>query len=772
MLAATEGPRADRVELILERLDALPTLSPVARRLMAVGSPADADLREVAAVIESDPALTIRVLSLCRRAHLGLGSRITSVRQAVTMLGLEAVQAAVLSVEVYEVMSSAARRVGESGRAASFDQRGFWRHSIGVACAAEMLAGAHPRLGVSPDEGFVAGLLHDVGKFALAIILPKSYERVLQAAQSRPCALATAERAVLGLDHHTAGKRLAERWGLPHALQDVIWLHGQAAASIPALPHRAVVSLVTAANALARSHHLGWCGEGGASPKVEEIAAEHGLDAGACLGVSPRLHDAVAERCRLLGLEDQSAPELLLASIGEANRRLGALAASLDERQRSGRWHERVLTAIAEFHAQSRAGGLGAAVGAVVKSAAGLFGAGFFVLIFQPRAGEPWHVFHVSPEGRVLRTERLEPPRELGGDARALGSFTESGVSMAALGLLPWLADYAGEAPDIRRVRVLALGGGVRCSGPEAESGVGGFGAASILLHDRELPDGVGSPLRALTAVWGSALASAAAHDGARRLGEQLADANRTLAEAQAAIAESQSLVRLGEMTAGAAHEMNNPLTLISGRSQLLASRLTDARDKSDAVSIVAAAHDLTDLITSLRLIADPPRPEPRVCFAHDVVREALARVSAGEDGASRVQVVMERGVGPGMTDAEMLSGALSELVANALECSSDAVVVLRVQPDAADDRLLISVEDHGPGMSARALRHAFDPFFSEKPAGRQRGLGLTRARRLVEGLGGAIALRSSPGEGTTATITLRGWRSGEGSESAALDAA
>src|SRR5690606_33811893 len=91
----------------------LPTLAPVAMRLMRIGNLDDADLDQVVELIESDPPLTAKLLGLCRRADRGLGDRITTVRRAVVMLGLETVQAAALSVAVFEVMQGCTSRLDD-----------------------------------------------------------------------------------------------------------------------------------------------------------------------------------------------------------------------------------------------------------------------------------------------------------------------------------------------------------------------------------------------------------------------------------------------------------------------------------------------------------------------------------------------------------------------------------------------------------------------------------------------------------------------------------
>src|SRR5690606_37527441 len=135
-----DADRAGRIELILRRIDALPTLSPIASRLLEMCSDTETDLPEVVGLIESDPALTTKILGLCRRADRGLGDRITTVRHAVVMLGLDAVRSAVLSVAVYDLLQDERLEGdggGDPGAATQFDRLEFWRHLLGVACAAE-----------------------------------------------------------------------------------------------------------------------------------------------------------------------------------------------------------------------------------------------------------------------------------------------------------------------------------------------------------------------------------------------------------------------------------------------------------------------------------------------------------------------------------------------------------------------------------------------------------------------------------------------------------
>ena len=89
------------------------------------------------------------------------------------------------------------------------------------------------------------------------------------------------------------------------------------------------------------------------------------------------------------------------------------------------------------------------------------------------------------------------------------------------------------------------------------------------------------------------------------------------------------------------------------------------------------------------------------------------------------------------------------------MQSNPKGAVHLNAFADAESESLVIQVTDDGDGMDGRTLSHAFDPFFSAKPAGRQVGMGLPRAQQLVTAHGGRIDLDSKPDEGTTATLTL-----------------
>lgn len=781
---------ARQVELILQQLANLPTLSPVATRVMRLGSASDADFDHIISLIEADPTLSARLLSMCRRANVAsaAGKTITTVRRAVVLLGLEAVQAAVLSVQVYEMMQQdpAARERRTDPNDATppgpgFDRVGFWTHSIGVACACELLAAAHRELRVRPEEAFVAGLVHDLGKLVLDWVLPRTYSRVVQLAASRSISLAEAERTLVGVDHHLVGKRLGEHWGLPHMYQDAMWLHGQPVAVLPPVNHRGLIALVTLGDVICRGLHLGWSGSHEPPPDPEALATELGLKPARVRECIPKIHEIVARRARDLGLGEHGGSELVVRSIAAANARLGELHAAGRLRAALSRRQARVLDAITRFAAAApRCAGVNDALAAVARSFAEFTtqhtapqtrrltdrrpapaqppvappSTAPLAAIFQAREGEPWRLvrFTQGPAG-IEHAPGLhaEPPRRADGSPMPLADLARPEALGNTVALIHWLSEHMlsvdsphqpTQPPDIRSLRFLPL---VCTRGPTA-----------VLLHDRQLSDAPAARrlLDAARAVWSSAIAAAAQHEGARRMAEALAQTTRVLTDTQSRLAERQSMARLGELTAGAAHEINTPLAVISGRAQLLAQRLA-GKDLDDARHIALAAEGLSELIARLHLVARPPAPAPVPCDPRELL--ALAARNAAEPARVAVEPITDPRLASAQLDTGSLARVLDELIDNALQAAPDTRVRLGAHID-PDGSLVLTVADDGPGMSSHALRHAFDPFFSAKPAGRRSGLGLAIARTLVLAHAGRIELSSQPGRGTHARVTFPDW--------------
>jgi HD-like signal output (HDOD) protein/signal transduction histidine kinase len=738
--------RAQQVELVLQQIEHLPTLSPIAQRVLRLGSAAEADLGDIVRIIQSDPALTGRVLSMCQRAEHGLGDRVSTVERAVVMLGFEAVRAAILSVAVYDTMSAHSAQMEERSGAVGFRHEAFWRHCVSTACAADEIARAHKELRVSPDEAFVAGLLHDLGKLALDLVLPRTYGKVMKLAEDRGLSAAAAAQRIIGIDHHTAGKRLAEHWNLPLAIQDSMWLYGQPPEGMAELRNTSIVSVVSAGHRLSRALHVGWCGECDAIPDIARTASQYGLSAQKLLEIGIGLHGVVAQRCAELGLDAPHSPVMLLDSISQANAWLGRAHGKL-EKQAEAAWRsESTLKAVASFHADQGAGrGLVSALGATGRSAVSALSATRLAILMKQNAGDPWRLSWVSADGEISNAATLTEPEGVDRVSRTLAEIS-SGLD-APLSLTPlerWLGCTVTERlGNAEVVRVVPLTPGRIEDAP-----------AVALLHDG---DEAHEYHGALVGAWASAVAAAARNDSARRLGERLAEANRALSAAQDRLAESDAMVRLGQMAAGAAHEMNNPLTVISGRAQLLFETANDESARSAAGAIVEASHRLSDLITALHVFADPPTPEPETVRIADLIRGVGQAVRDRLGSGVHLSAALSGAPDRAWLDGGMVSRILTELVGNAAETGSPVSITARV--DALDDCLVFEVADRGPGLSDRALRHGFDPFFSEKPAGRQPGLGLTRARRLAELLGGSLSLANARDLGAVATLTLPRWR-------------
>lgn len=740
---APPSPTADRlrgqrrVRLLLEQIDALPALSPVVARLLTVTADDEADIRQIVSLIESDVAMTSRVLTMCRRADLGVRDQIVSVERAVVLLGIDALRHALLCAEIFEKLTEAGDRVALAvelaEEAPALDMKGLWRHSLAAACAAQQVA---QRIDppVKPAEAFLAGLLHDLGKWALALVLPRTFAKLARAAQQRQCDLAPLERSVVGVDHFTAGKRLAERWGLPAFVRDAIWLHGQPAAARPSGTHEAVVAVVGAADVLARRACIGWSGDESPPPSHNVLAEGLQLDAGALRRIQGALHAEVARRAWAIGLEETAERDLLQESLERATakleqtHRLAAKARlqAADSVDRS----RRALDAFTQLLDAAQTADPSELLRCVVASIAHCSRSAQLVAALRQGPDQQVELRLCDAAGAVLDVDVAQPL----GPGAAPTSWLRTRIRQ-----LGWL-DSEEQALRNGASTAQQLHEAARVGGEEAF-------VAVLTTRPALAEDGLATLWRVLLKAWLDAQRSAA-------LAEALAQANRVLAEAQPKLAEAAALEMLFETTAGLAHEMNNPLTIIQGWAQRLEEEGVDRRG---AAAVQRAAARLSQLVADLHLFASPVEPRPKEVDLSQLLtaaaQQARERAVAGRETV--IRLIAPEPSPRVYLDAEHVQQALAELIVNALDAEPRTQVQVRAHLDLATGRLMFSVEDDGVGMEQRVRTRCFDPFFSFRAAGRGMGLGLPRARRLVEASGGVIELESQPGQGATARIVF-----------------
>lgn len=222
---------------------------------------------------------------------------------------------------------------------------------------------------------------------------------------------------------------------------------------------------------------------------------------------------------------------------------------------------------------------------------------------------------------------------------------------------------------------------------------------------------------------------------------------------------EQEKLAALAEFAAGAGHEINNPLSVIVGRAQILLRNEKQPDRRRDLAIIAAQAMRIHEMIADLMLFARPPEPQRAEHDVTALVRRAITELQPRAELQS-TSVALDSQSQPltASVDATQITVAVRSLVDNALEALGRAGHVdLSVTPVAVGRIACaqIVIRDDGPGISDAVRRHLFDPFFSGRQAGRGLGNGLAKAWRIVTLHGGTIAVDSAVGLGTTFTITL-----------------
>jgi signal transduction histidine kinase len=277
---------------------------------------------------------------------------------------------------------------------------------------------------------------------------------------------------------------------------------------------------------------------------------------------------------------------------------------------------------------------------------------------------------------------------------------------------------------------------------------------AELVARLRSYPD----ELEALSGAFGLAIETAVVRAGSEVLLEELADVNRRLHAAQEELLRTKSLSMIAAMAAGAAHELNNPLAVISGRAQMLAAQAQDDQQQRAMAAIHEHAQRASDIVSELLDFAKPDPPRVELISLLPWFEQFRARWLADSSlGPEQFHLAIADPALTTRADPDQLTRIFDALLANATEATTpeNARLVVNSASRASDDTVVVSVEDNGCGMAAEVLDHALDPFFSHRPAGRGRGLGLSQAHSLAVSNGGRLWLESTPGVGTTAFVEL-----------------
>lgn len=223
---------------------------------------------------------------------------------------------------------------------------------------------------------------------------------------------------------------------------------------------------------------------------------------------------------------------------------------------------------------------------------------------------------------------------------------------------------------------------------------------------------------------------------------------------------QNEKLSALGELLAGVAHELNNPLSIIAGYAQMLEGKLDDPV-LSKRVDRIAEAADRSARIVKTFLAMARQRPtalEP--CSLSEIASVALEIAGYGlKANGTRFVTELDDDLPRVSGDADQLVQVFTNLIVNAEHAlaplGEDAVLTLRARFDEDTNQSIIEIHDNGPGIADEIRARIFEPFFTTKDVGEGTGVGLAFSHRIIDTHGGTLEVSSSPGQGTRFFVKL-----------------
>lgn len=281
--------KRDEIQRVIRDTKSLPTLPGLISKLGALTENDKVSAQEIARVVSMDQVLSAKVLRLVNSAFYGFSRRVSTVSNAIILLGVNVVKSLAISSSIFEIMEK--------------NVVGLWEHSMGTAVAANIIS-RELKL-PEPEETSTAALLHDIGKVIVKIRLENDYNQLSSLIDEKGLMMIEAERELLETDHAEIGEWIAQTWLLPEKLIEPIACHHNVERS---LAQRSKTAVVHMADILVKASAFGFSGDD-IVPQIQPVAWNKlGLTEAALEPIVQKIEDKLVE-VRQFSLEIQSGDE-------------------------------------------------------------------------------------------------------------------------------------------------------------------------------------------------------------------------------------------------------------------------------------------------------------------------------------------------------------------------------------------------------------------------------------------------------------------------------
>ncbi len=253
------------VRQILQETEQLPPFPMILQKVIALVEDPRSSVTNLVEVIQFDPSITANVLKLCNSALFGLRRQVSSLKEAIVMVGFELLMETILSHESIRFLKKPCKGY-------ELGQTDLWKHSVACALLSKIIS---KRLNQNMTlTHFTAALLHDIGKIILGQYVQNYFDQIKDIANERRLSFSEAEKEVLGMDHAELGGRVAEQWEFPKPIVFAIRYHHSPA---QAPEDGEMVELISLCDVVGMITGIGGGADGLAYHGVDEVMRRHHL---------------------------------------------------------------------------------------------------------------------------------------------------------------------------------------------------------------------------------------------------------------------------------------------------------------------------------------------------------------------------------------------------------------------------------------------------------------------------------------------------------------